>query len=94
VATNAPLNKTELAKVAQMAHDGLARTIYPVHTPFDGDTLFAVAVPEVGAKEKPPADVGRIGALAAEATADAVLRAVLTAKGLPGLPSATEFQPS
>ena len=92
VATNAPLTKTELLKVAQMAHDGLARSIRPVHTPFDGDTLFAVSVPEKRDGKLLPVDVGRIGMLAAEVVADAVLHGVLAAKGLPGLPSASEFQ--
>ncbi len=43
VATNVALSKVEATKVAQMAHDGLARAIRPVHTPWDGDTLFALA---------------------------------------------------
>ena len=43
VATNAPLTKTQATKVAQMAHDGFARAIYPVHTQVDGDTVFALA---------------------------------------------------
>ncbi len=82
VAVNAPLTKAEANKVAEMAHDGLARTIYPVHTPADGDTLFALAT-GVG----PQARVGRIGALAAEAVARAVLDAVRSAESLPGLPA-------
>jgi L-aminopeptidase/D-esterase-like protein len=81
VATNGYFNKTELTKIAQMAHDGLARTISPIHTPFDGDTLFAVSVP---AGEKPfTTEVGRVGALAAEAVAEAVARGVRAAAGLP-----------
>lgn len=77
VAVNVPLNKAELTKIAQMAHDGLARTISPVHTPFDGDTLFAVTVadPSVAAA----ADVGCLGTLAAEVTAEAVVRGVTAA---------------
>ncbi len=83
VATNAALTKAQATKVAQMAHDGLARTIQPVHTPWDGDTLFALAT-----GERPgPADVLVVGALAAEATARAVARAVKLARGLPGLPA-------
>ncbi len=83
VATNATLTKTQATKVAQMAHDGLARTIQPVHTPWDGDTLFALATGE----RSGAADVLVIGALAAEAVARAVVRAVKQARGLPGLPS-------
>jgi len=70
VVTNARLTKAEATKVAQMAHDGLARVIRPVHTPFDGDTLFALATGEV------KSSVAIVGALAAEAVAVSVLRAI------------------
>jgi L-aminopeptidase/D-esterase-like protein len=70
VATNARLSKNEANKVAQMAHDGLARTVRPAHTMLDGDTIFALAT---GAKR---ADVNLIGAFAAEAMAQAILKAV------------------
>lgn len=84
VATNARLTKTEATKVAQMAHDGLARTIRPVHTGMDGDTIFAAAVGTATTR----ADVSTIGAVAAQAMAMAVIRSVITATGiLPGLPS-------
>ena len=89
VATNADLTKAQATKVAQMAHDGLARTIYPVHTPFDGDTLFALAT-----GEHPAANLTVIGALAAEVTAEAVLRAVRRAEGLPGIPAARDLGPA
>jgi L-aminopeptidase/D-esterase-like protein len=88
VATNAKLTKTQAAKVAQMAHDGLARSITPVHSLADGDTLFALATGTLDGD----ADISRVGALAAEAVADAVLRAVRAAKGLPGLPAARDLQ--
>ncbi len=71
VATNVRLNKTQLTKVAQMAHDGLARTITPAHTIYDGDTIFALSC-----GNGPDAEVSIIGALAAQATAQAVVRAV------------------
>lgn len=83
VATNARLSKVEATKVAQMAHDGLARVINPVHTGMDGDTLFAASTNT----SKYRADVSTIGAVAAEAMARAVNRAVRTATGLPGLPA-------
>ena len=86
VATNAPLTKAQATKVAAMAQDGLARTIYPAHTPSDGDTLFALS-PGGG----PPASAGRVGALAAEAVARAVLDAVRSAESLPGLPAARDL---
>jgi L-aminopeptidase/D-esterase-like protein len=83
VATNAALSKSEAAKVAQMAHDGLARTINPVHTAADGDTIFAAATGSSSVK----ADVTTIGAIGAEAIARAVNRAIRSATGIPGLPA-------
>jgi L-aminopeptidase/D-esterase-like protein len=83
VATNVALDKAQATKVAQMAHDGLARTIYPVHTPSDGDTIFSVATGAISAR----ANHGAIGALAAEVLARAVLRAVMNARGIAGLPA-------
>jgi L-aminopeptidase/D-esterase-like protein len=87
IATNASLTKAQATKVAQMAHDGLARSINPVHTPWDGDTLFCLAT---GAQPSPEGELA-VGALAAEVTARAVVRAVRLATGLPGLPSAREL---
>jgi L-aminopeptidase/D-esterase-like protein len=87
VATNATLNKSQTTKVAQMAHDGLARTINPVHTPADGDTLFALATCRL--TQTP--NLTLIGSLAAEVVAHAVGRAVVRAKGLPGLPSSQDL---
>jgi L-aminopeptidase/D-esterase-like protein len=86
VATNVAFDKTQMTKIAQMAHDGLARTINPVHTLADGDTVFAVATGAIPAR----ANHGAIGALAADVMAQAVLRAVRSARGLPGLPSAAD----
>ena len=88
VVTNARLTKTQATKVAQMAHDGLARAITPIHTQSDGDTLFALATGGFAAE----ADVSTVGALAAEVVADAVLRAVRQAAGLPGLPAVRDLQ--
>ncbi len=87
VATDVTLTQAEATKVAQMAHDGLARVIRPVHTPWDGDTVFALSPGKV----EIPQPALLVGAVAAEAMARAVLRAVRTATGLPGLPSATEL---
>ncbi len=83
VVTNAELTKSEATKVAQMAHDGLARTINPVHTAADGDTIFAAATGTASVR----ADVTTIGAIGAEVMARAVNRAVLSAEGIPGLPA-------
>jgi L-aminopeptidase/D-esterase-like protein len=88
VATNVALDKTQMTKIAQMAHDGLARTINPVHTLSDGDTIFAVAT---GANAT-HSNHGAIGALAADVMARAVVRAVMNARGLPGLPSASDLR--
>jgi L-aminopeptidase/D-esterase-like protein len=88
VATDAQLDKAQATKVAQMAHDGLARTINPVHTASDGDTIFALAT---GKSSRQP-NVTLIGALAAEAIAQAVVRAVKAAKRIEGLPSAAELK--
>jgi L-aminopeptidase/D-esterase-like protein len=77
VATNVVLTKTQCAKVAQMAHDALARCIYPSHTPWDGDTVFALSTGDLVLEE---ADPGTVGALAADVLATAILRGVLNAK--------------
>jgi L-aminopeptidase/D-esterase-like protein len=80
VATNADLTKEQVNKIAEMAHDGLARTIRPAHTLFDGDTIFALATGEQ------KADVNLVGAYAAEATAQAIVDAALNAKSAGGVP--------
>jgi L-aminopeptidase/D-esterase-like protein len=87
VATNAALTKVQATKVAQMAQDGLARTIYPAHTTRDGDTVFSLATGTWNGA----VDETVIGALAAEVMAEAILRAVRLAQGLPGIPSVTDL---
>jgi L-aminopeptidase/D-esterase-like protein len=82
VATNIPLSKTQLKKVAQMGHDGMARVINPVHTPWDGDTLFAIST----GTRKVTTDVGRIGTLAAEVVSKAILRAIEAATSFAEFP--------
>ncbi|MBC7800216.1 MAG: P1 family peptidase, partial [Gemmatimonadaceae bacterium] len=84
IATDAVLTKAQARKLAQMAHDGLARTIEPSHTMWDGDTMFAVGTARSGL----PGNMMTLGVLAARVTASAVLRAVWAAKGIsgPGLP--------
>lgn len=81
VATNARLTKEEANKVAQMAHNGLAKTVRPAHTMLDGDTLFALATGQKGA------DVNLVGAYAAELVAEAILRAVRAAQDDPDAPT-------
>jgi len=85
VMTNAELDKVQTTKVAQMAHDGLARAIHPVHTQLDGDLVFALSL---GRKQ---ADLNCLGTAAAEATAEAIVRAVEAAQGLGGVPSCREL---
>lgn len=87
VATNARLTKAQALRVSIMAQDGLARAIFPSHTPGDGDTLFVLATG--GLSDAP--NVGRIGSLAAEAVSDAILNAVREATGLPGYPAVRDI---
>ncbi|MFL6226453.1 MAG: P1 family peptidase [Actinomycetes bacterium] len=85
VATNASLSKTEVHRVAVQAHDGMARAIYPVHTSFDGDTVFAVAVPRV------PAAMDLVAFLAEEALAAAIRAGVRAAGPVAGIPAASDL---
>jgi L-aminopeptidase/D-esterase-like protein len=87
VATDARLTKAEANKLAQMAQDALARTIRPVHTPFDGDTVFALAT---GRRTGPGLAV--LGSIAADVLARAIERCVLMATGAGGLPAARDLQ--
>jgi L-aminopeptidase/D-esterase-like protein len=82
VAVNATLTKPEMTKVAQMAQDGIARSTRPAHTMLDGDTVFALAT---GGKKM---DASTVGAFAAEALAQAIVRAVRAANSAGGLPGA------
>lgn len=84
VATNARLTKAQANRVALMADDGYARAIVPAHTPGDGDTVFALATGRWAGE----VNVAVIGALASEAMAEALVRAVSKAESLPGIPSA------
>ncbi|MBN1066994.1 peptidase S58 family protein [Clostridium botulinum] len=81
IATNANFTKAEANKVASMAHNGYARTMYPAHTMFDGDTIFTMATNKVNS------DVTTVGMLAARVMEKAILRGVKSAKSLFGVPS-------
>ncbi|MDP8945040.1 MAG: P1 family peptidase [Actinomycetota bacterium] len=85
VATNARLSKPQVSKVAQMGHDGLARAVYPVHTTVDGDVVFAAST---GRVEAAPDVVGAWGARVIE---EAIVRAILAAEGVAGLPAARDI---
>jgi L-aminopeptidase/D-esterase-like protein len=78
VACNADLSAAECKRVAMMAQDGIARAVRPAHTPFDGDTVFALAGAELAldASLLRAAQIGRIGSAAADCLARAVARAV------------------
>jgi L-aminopeptidase/D-esterase-like protein len=88
VATNAKFDKTQMTKIAEMAHDGLARAINPAHTPFDGDTLFAMTT----GTSTVAANLGAIGALAAEVVSEAILRGVRKATPVTGYVSYRDIQ--
>ena len=85
VATNAALTKGEVHRVAVQAHDGMARAIFPVHTSFDGDTVFALAVPRV------PAAMDLVAFLAEEALAAAIRAGVRAAGPVAGIPAASDL---
>jgi L-aminopeptidase/D-esterase-like protein len=82
VATNAALTKAEAQRIAIMAQDGFARAIRPAHTPFDGDTVFALAMGEHALGEPRAVALARLGALAADCIARAVARGVYEAETL------------
>ena len=90
VATNAALDKAQLGIVARMAHDGLARAVRPAHTPVDGDAIFALSTGAVAN----PTSLLQIGALAADVTAGAIVRAVRAASGVPGFPAVRDLKES
>ena len=86
IATNVALTKPGATKVAQMAQDGMARTIRPAHTHYDGDTIFALSV---GDKQ---ADLTLIGAIAAEVLAEAILSGIRSAESLHGIPAVHDMR--
>ena len=76
--------------IANLGGDkGLARTIYPVHTPSDGDSIFALGI---GTREG-GVGISVVGALAAEVVSEAVISAIRQAKSIPGFPAASDFNP-
>jgi len=87
VATNARFDKTQMTKIAEMSHDGMARAINPTHTLSDGDTIFSLST---GTSSVTP-NLSAIGALAAEAVSEAILRAVMKAKSVAGFPSYSDI---
>lgn len=88
VATNASITRAHAKRMAITAHDGYARAIFPAHTMADGDVVFALAT---GAY-KGDVDLSRLDALAADVMADAILRAVREATGIPGYPAVRDLK--
>jgi len=86
VATDAALTREQALRVAIMAQDGLARAIRPVHAPMDGDTVFVLST-AARPFEPNPADLTRLGSLAADCVARAVMRGVYEAEALAGVPA-------
>ena len=78
VACTADLTTVECTRVAMMAQDGIARAVRPAHTPYDGDTIFALAsgATALDASQQRAAQVGRIGSAAADCMARSIARAV------------------
>ena len=85
VATNAKLDKAQCKKVSQMAHNGFAKTIFPIHTPHDGDTIFTLATGEV------ETDVTLLGSLATEVVEKSIINAIKNAKSINNIPSYNEI---
>jgi L-aminopeptidase/D-esterase-like protein len=94
VATSVELTKAQATKVAQMAHDGMARAIRPAHTMFDGDTIFALSTGEIaianlkedGMWGDVAARINMIGSAAADTLSRAIVHGMLAAKGVAGMP--------
>jgi len=89
VGTNAKFNKTAMTKIAMMAATGAARTINPYHTNGDGDSTFAVSTNKINSE----LGISVVGALAADAVSETVLRAVRAARSVEGWPSCSDYKP-
>jgi len=88
VATNARLDRVQITKIAQMAHDGMARAINPVHTLWDGDTIFSAAT----GKSDTHVNHSALGAVAAEVLATAIVRVATQATSLANLPASRDYR--
>ena len=86
IVTNAKFSKTQLCKIAGMGHDGMARSIRPVHTSVDGDSVFALSVGEA------EADRDLVGLLGAEVISEAIIRAAESAESAYGLSAAADLE--
>jgi L-aminopeptidase/D-esterase-like protein len=88
VASNAKLSKAQAQKIAMMAHDGIARAVFPAHTMFDGDVVFSLATGEI--EIEGPGELSQLGAVAADVFARALIHGVLHATSVGGLVSYRE----
>jgi L-aminopeptidase/D-esterase-like protein len=86
ILTNAEFTKPQLCKIAGMAHDGYARSIRPIHTSADGDSIYAASIGNV------KADQDLVGILAADVMSEAIKRAVLSADSAFGFPAAKDLK--
>ncbi|MBU5308256.1 P1 family peptidase [Clostridioides mangenotii] len=86
VATNAKFSKADCKKVSQMSHDGYARSIFPIHTQHDGDTIFTLATGEI------ETDVTLVGSLAVEVVEKSIVNAIKNAESLGGIVSYRELE--
>ncbi|TDI62526.1 MAG: peptidase S58 family protein [Alphaproteobacteria bacterium] len=87
VAVNAALTKAQAQRIAIMAQDGVARAIRPVHTPFDGDTIFVIATGTQPIADPAPLVLARLGTMAADCVARSIARGVFEADRIPNYPS-------
>ena len=85
IITNGKFDKSQLCKIAGMTHNGYARSIRPVHTSMDGDSVYAMSVGEI------PADKDMVGTLAAQVMSEAILRAVQNVDSAYGLIAAKDL---
>ena len=90
VATNAKLTKAQCKKISQMAHDGYAKAIFPIHTPHNGDTIFTMATGEIEVE----ADLTLIGSLATEVVEKSIINAIKNAKTIKNIVSYNELSKS
>lgn len=87
VATNAKLTKAQCKKISQMAHDGYAKSIFPIHTPHDGDTIFTMATGEI----ETDADITLLGCLATEVVQESITKAIKNAQSVKNIVSYNEL---
>lgn len=87
VATNAKLTKAQCKKISQMAHDGYAKSIFPIHTPHDGDTIFTMSTGEIDVDN----DVTLLGSLATEVVQESIIKAIKNAQSVKNIISYNEL---